>query len=61
MSLKQDSIKLLKILKSSKAHTFDETTSKIGGDLGWIDPTTYSIPEIGQAMGIFGMDSCDAY
>ena len=59
MSLKQDSIKTLEDFKDQvKAHTFDETTSKIGGDLGWIDPTTYSIPEIGQAMGIFGMDSC---
>ena len=59
MSLKQDSIKTLEDIKDQvKAHTFDETTSKIGGDLGWIDPTTYSIPEIGQAMGIFGMDSC---
>ena len=59
ISLKQDSIKTLEDFKEQvKRHTFDETTSKIGGDLGWIDPNTYSIPEIGQAMGIIGMDSC---
>ena len=61
MSLKQDSIKTLEDFKTQvKKHTFDESTSKIGGDLGWIDPNTYSIPEIGQAMGIIGMDSCSA-
>ena len=61
MSLKQDSIKTLEDFKIQvKKHTFDESTSKIGGDLGWIDPNTYSIPEIGQAMGIIGMDSCSA-
>ena len=61
MSLKQDSIKTLEDFKIQvKEHTFDESTSKIGGDLGWIDPNTYSIPEIGQAMGIIGMDSCSA-
>ena len=61
MSLKQDSIKTLEDFKDQvKKHTFDESTSKIGGDLGWIDPNTYSIPEIGQAIGIIGMDSCSA-
>ena len=61
MTLKQDSIKTLEDFKEIvKRHTFDESTKKIGGDLGWIDPNNYSIPEIGQAMGIFGMDSCSA-
>ena len=61
MSLKKDSIKTVEDFKRQvKRHTFDESTSKIGGDLGWIDPNTYSIPEIGQAIGIIGMDSCSA-
>ena len=61
MSLKRDSIKTLEDFKTQvKRHTFDEPTSKIGGDLGWIDPNTYSIPEIGQAISIIGMDSCSA-
>ena len=61
MSLKRDSIKTLEDFKIQvKRHTFDEPTSKIGGDLGWIDPNTYSIPEIGQAISIIGMDSCSA-
>ena len=59
--LKQDSIKTVEDFKIAvKRHTFDETTRKIGGDLGWIDPTNYSIPEIGQAINIIGMDSCSA-
>ena len=59
--LKQDSIKTVEDFKVAvKRHTFDETTRKIGGDLGWIDPTNYSIPEIGQAINIIGMDSCSA-
>ena len=61
MSLKRDSIKTLEDFKIQvKRHTFDEPTSKIGGDLGWIDPNTYNIPEIGQAISIIGMDSCSA-
>ena len=61
MSLKKDSIKTLDDFKDAvKKHTFDESTKKIGGDLGWIDPSNYTIPEIGQAMGIIGMDSCSA-
>jgi len=59
--LKQDSIKTIDDFKTAvKRHTFDETTKKIGGDLGWIDPSNYGIPEIGQAINIIGMDSCSA-
>jgi len=60
-SLKRDSIKTIEDFKTAvKRHTFDESTKKIGGDLGWIDPSNYAVPEIGQAINIIGMDSCSA-
>ena len=58
-SLKKDSIKTLSDFKLMvKRHTHDEKTKKVGGDLGWIDPNNYTIPEIGQSLGFVGMDTC---
>jgi len=51
LSLKEDSIKTLEDFKNFVSiYTHDETTKKIGGDLGWIDPKNYTIPEIGKAI-----------
>ena len=50
-SLQKDSIKTIKdFIRHVKKYTVDESTKKIGGDLGWIDPNTYTVPEIGQAI-----------
>ena len=58
-SLKTDSIKTFEDFNSAvKKHTFDETTRKIGGDLGWIDPQNYVVPEIGQAIKYIDMSTC---
>ena len=58
-SLKTDSIKTLEDFNNAvEKHTFDETTRKIGGDLGWIDPQNYVVPEIGQAIKYVEMSSC---
>ncbi len=60
-SLKKDSIKTLTDFKLMvKRHTHDEKTKKVGGDLGWIDPNNYTIPEIGQSLGFVGIDTCSA-
>ena len=60
-SLKKDSIKTLSDFKLMvKRHTHDEKTKKVGGDLGWIDPNNYTIPEIGQSLGFVGIDTCSA-
>ena len=60
-SLKKDSIKTLNDFKLMvKRHTHDEKTKKVGGDLGWIDPNNYTIPEIGQSLGFVGIDTCSA-
>jgi len=60
-SLKKDSIKTLNDFKLMvKRHTHDEKTKKVGGDLGWIDPNNYIVPEIGQSLGFVGIDTCSA-
>lgn len=41
-----------------KTHSGDKTTKDIGGDLGWIDPSNYTVPEIGQAIKYIDVGSC---
>ena len=54
-----DSINSLEKFKEMvQKYSADKTTKNIGGDLGWIDPTNYSIPEIGQAIKYIEMGSC---
>ena len=58
LSLK-DSITTLNLFKSiAKKHSKDSQTSEIGGDLGWIVPSTYPIKEIGQAVGLINLKEC---
>ena len=40
------------------SYSADESTKNIGGDLGWIDPANYTVPEIGQAIKYIDLDSC---
>ena len=50
-SLQTDSIKTIKdFIYFTKKYSDDKTTNNIGGDLGWVDPNNYSIPEIGEAV-----------
>ncbi|MDA8753044.1 peptidylprolyl isomerase [Candidatus Marinimicrobia bacterium] len=59
MSLQKDSIKTISdFIKNVSLYTSDITTQKIGGDLGWIDPLSYSIPEIGQALKYIDTGAC---
>ena len=58
-SLQTDSIKTLEDFNIAvENHTADETTKKIGGSLGWIDPLNYVVPEIGQAIKYIDIGSC---
>ena len=41
-----------------KKHSFDKTTKEIGGNLGWITPENYPIPEIGKAVKYIDLNSC---
>ena len=54
-----DSIATIETFKEMvKKYSTDKTTLDIGGDLGWIDPSSYSVPEIGQAIKYIEMGSC---
>lgn len=58
-SLQKDSIKTLSDFKKYvKIYTSDTPTKKIGGDLGWIDPNSYTVPEIGQAIKYIETNIC---
>jgi len=55
----KDSINdLFSFKKMVKKYSTDLSTKEIGGDLGWIDPSNYSIPEIGKALKYVEMNSC---
>ena len=36
----------------------DEKTSKNGGNLGWINPSTYPVPEFGLVLGQIETNVC---
>ena len=58
-SLQKDSIKtIFDFKKYVKIYTSDIPTKKIGGDLGWIDPNSYTVPEIGQAIKYIETNIC---
>ena len=58
VSLK-DSCSSLPLFKSfTKKYSKDAQTSQIGGDLGWINPQTYPIKEIGLALPIIKQGEC---
>ena len=42
----------------TKKYSKDPLTSQIGGDLGWINPQTYPIKEIGLALPIIKSSEC---
>ena len=44
--------------KMVKTYSVDKTTKEIGGDLGWITPDNYPIPEIGKAIKYIEINSC---
>ena len=55
----RDSCTSLDFFKSfTEKYSKDSQTSQIGGDLGWINPNTYPIKEIGQALPIIKSGEC---
>ena len=49
--IKEDSIKTLQNFKLLvERYSEDESTKKVGGSLGWIDPLSYSVEEIGKSI-----------
>ncbi len=55
----KDSIKTLDaFIAFAERHSDDEKTNKNGGDLGWINPNTFAIPEIGQVLQYLELHEC---
>ena len=58
LSIKDSATALDEFKELVKKHSSDKTTADIGGDLGWIDPSNYAVPEIGQAIKYINVGSC---
>ncbi|MBU0528478.1 peptidylprolyl isomerase [bacterium] len=55
----KDSIKSLDaFIALAERHSVDEQTNKNGGDLGWINPNDFAIPEIGQVLQYLELHEC---
>ena len=55
----KDSIKTIDdFIALSERHSVDEQTNKNGGDLGWVNPNTFAIPEIGQVLQYLELHEC---
>ena len=58
MTLLDSSKSLDSFKKLVEKHSDDEPTKKLGGDLGWINPTNSPIPEIAEVLGLLEKDEC---
>ena len=58
MTLRDSSKSLDSFKKLVEKHSDDEPTKKLGGDLGWINPTNSPIPEITEVLGLLEKDEC---
>ena len=58
MTLRDSSNSLASFKKLVAKFSDDEPTQKIGGDLGWIDPTNSPIQAITEVLGLLEKDEC---
>jgi len=58
MMLRDSSKSLASFKKLVTKYSDDEPTKKIGGDLGWINPTNSPIPAIAEVLGLLEKDEC---
>jgi peptidyl-prolyl cis-trans isomerase SurA len=55
----KDSIKTIDdFIALSERHSIDAQTNNKGGDLGWISPNDFAIPEIGQVLQYLELNEC---
>ena len=57
-ALKDSSETLQGFIETIKNNSMDEKTAKNGGNLGWINPTTYPVPEFGMVLGQIEKNVC---
>ena len=58
LSLKDSSKTLAEFISTIKEHSMDSQTKDGGGNLGWVDPNTYPIPEFGMVLGQINPNEC---
>lgn len=58
LSLKDSSKTLADFISTIKEHSMDSQTKDGGGNLGWVDPNTYPIPEFGMVLGQINPNEC---
>ena len=58
MTLRDSSKSLRSFKKLVTKYSDDEPTKKIGGDLGWITPTSSPIPAIAEVLGLLEKNEC---
>ena len=58
MSIKDSCKTLIDFKKLSKKYSDDYQTSGVGGDLGWINPKTYPIKELGKIINSIQKNEC---
>ena len=58
LSFKDSSKTLSSFVSTIKSYSMDSQTKENGGALGWIDPETYPIPEIGMVLGQITLNEC---
>ena len=57
-ALKDSSKTLSSFIKTIKESSMDEKTATNGGSLGWINPSTYPVPEFGLVLGQIEKNTC---
>ncbi|MGY8765229.1 MAG: peptidylprolyl isomerase, partial [Nitrospinaceae bacterium] len=57
-ALKDSSKSLADFISTIKNNSMDTKTSKNGGNLGWINPATYPVPEFGLVLGQIEKNVC---
>ena len=57
-TLKDSAVSIDVFKKLVLNYSTDKSTKDIGGDLGWIDPSNYTVPEIGQSIKYIDVKSC---
>jgi parvulin-like peptidyl-prolyl isomerase len=57
-ALKDSSKTLSSFIKTIKENSMDEKTATNGGSLGWINPSTYPVPEFGLVLGQIEKNIC---
>ncbi|MBC8344814.1 MAG: peptidylprolyl isomerase [Candidatus Marinimicrobia bacterium] len=59
LSLKDSSKTIADFISTIKKHSMDDQTKENGGNLGWVDPGNYPIPEFGLVLGQISQNECE--